>query len=204
MKNLLQKLDACKSALAWVGDRARAQAWAECEYSDWMLWLLAHMEGQPGWPDHKTVVLCACDCVETSLQYATDPRPAEAIEITRAWCRGAATLDQVWDAGDASWAAAVAAWSAAGAAWAASMAAEAASMAASLAAWSAAGAAEAVGVATLSARSAAWAARSAAGATRDTTGPDEDVTYLEARYSAHKAMCDLIRSRVPTIPEEKS
>jgi hypothetical protein len=26
MKNLLQKLDACKSALAWVGDRARAAA----------------------------------------------------------------------------------------------------------------------------------------------------------------------------------
>lgn len=37
----LRDLGACSDAIAWVGDRDLAAAWAECQRGDWMLWLAA-------------------------------------------------------------------------------------------------------------------------------------------------------------------
>ena len=41
MQTILERLGACKDAREWVGTRTLAEAWAECERLDWMLWLHA-------------------------------------------------------------------------------------------------------------------------------------------------------------------
>lgn len=47
--------------------------------------------------DRRRLVMAACDCVETVLPIVApgEERPRKAIETAVAWCRGAATLDQV-------------------------------------------------------------------------------------------------------------
>ena len=39
MKEILDRLGACRVAREWVGDRTLAEAWAECDRPDWLLWL---------------------------------------------------------------------------------------------------------------------------------------------------------------------
>jgi hypothetical protein len=45
-------LGACHEAVAWVGDRDAATAWAESQRGDWMLWLIRRVGGV----EHKTLV----------------------------------------------------------------------------------------------------------------------------------------------------
>jgi hypothetical protein len=102
---ILRELDACDSALAWVAARPSATAealWAECPRGDWMLWLVARAG-----VDRRLVVLAACDCAEPALEYVPDgeDRPRQAIEVTRAWCRGEAELEDVRAAALAAYAA---------------------------------------------------------------------------------------------------
>jgi hypothetical protein len=58
-----------------------------------MLWILAQMARKKEWPSRKTVVLCACDCAETSLQFVPEKenRPKIAIQTARKWAEGKAT-----------------------------------------------------------------------------------------------------------------
>jgi hypothetical protein len=49
-KKQLMDMDACHQAVSWVGDRTLTEAWSECQRGDWMIWGLAMMAGQPGWP----------------------------------------------------------------------------------------------------------------------------------------------------------
>ena len=44
MHKLLERLGACGEAREWVAARTLEQAWAECEFPDWMLWLHARSE----------------------------------------------------------------------------------------------------------------------------------------------------------------
>jgi hypothetical protein len=48
---------------------------------------------EKGWPSRKTVVLCACDCAETSLQFIPEDelRPKIAIQTARKWTEGKAS-----------------------------------------------------------------------------------------------------------------
>ena len=168
LKTELQNLKACLDAVDWVGRKSLKTAWAKCERGDWMLWY-AHRAGV----DRKLLVLAACDCASTALQYVPDGelRPALAIQAARDWCAGTGTARAA--AGAAARAAAeaarAAAWATArAAAWAAAWA----------AARAAARAAEATGGAE-AAGAAAWAARAAAEA------------------AAHKQCADLVRARIP-------
>jgi hypothetical protein len=38
-QHTLATLDACDEARAWVGEKALAEAWAQCERVDWLHWL---------------------------------------------------------------------------------------------------------------------------------------------------------------------
>ncbi|MBS1805189.1 MAG: hypothetical protein JST28_17655, partial [Acidobacteria bacterium] len=99
-KKLLRKLYACDEARQWASGKDLADAWATCPRVDWMLWLLAKMADQPGWPTRQQIILLACDCAETALQYVKpgEERPRIAIETARRWARGEATLDEVREA----------------------------------------------------------------------------------------------------------
>ena len=116
----LNDMNACSEAVEWVGKRGLMTAWRDCPRGDWMLWLAGRLD-----IDRKLLVLVACDCAETALQYVPEgeDRPAKCIQITRDWCNGTASLDDVRAARRAADAAATAAYAATYAAYAAAYAA---------------------------------------------------------------------------------
>jgi hypothetical protein len=73
--DILKNKKSCFEAVKWVKESKAetfAELWNECERADWMLWILARMAGKKEWPSKKTVVLCACDCAETALQFVPE------------------------------------------------------------------------------------------------------------------------------------
>jgi hypothetical protein len=74
-----------------------ADLWEKCERADWMIEILSEMAGQKGWPDHETVVLCACDCAETAMKFVPEDehRPKIAIQTARNWITGKATFSKI-------------------------------------------------------------------------------------------------------------
>ena len=124
----LNEMNACPDAVKWVGRRGLMTAWRDCKRADWMLWLAGSLD-----IDRKLLVLAACDCAETALQYVPEgeDRPAKAIQVSRNWCGGTAFIG---DVRNAVYAAAYAAYAATNAAYAATNAAYAATNAATYAA----------------------------------------------------------------------
>jgi hypothetical protein len=134
----LIKLDACKDAIAWVGDKTQSEAWATCQRGDWMLWLAVKKN-----VDRKLLVQAACDCAELADPYLTDGarEPVRnTLVVVRAWCRDEATIEEVKRAAYAiaAHAAADSATYAAAAASATDAAADSAAYAATYAAYAAA------------------------------------------------------------------
>ena len=171
LRQFLTSREACSSAMNWLGDRDSDQMWTECERPDWLLWWAGQVVSR------QELVLAACDCAETALRYVPEgeDRPRLAIETTRRWVRGEATVKEV----DAARAAAIAAYINAG--YAASYAALTAyATPAPYAAHSAAAAAEETALA---------AARAALAA-----------AYAAYAAAANATMCQLIRSRWPECP----
>jgi hypothetical protein len=166
----LVKLEACSEAVDWATTQPTyAKAWEACTNPDWILWLYERTLGKRS---TKPMVLAACDIAETVLKHVTpgEDRPRKAIEVTRAWCAGKATQEEVGAARAASDAARAAASDAASAASdAACDAASAAAWAAASAAWAARAAAWAAAsdAARAAAWDAVWAARDAAWAAQD-------------------------------------
>jgi len=120
----LKEMEACGNALAWCkGYESLAEAWADCQRGDWMLWLLGKLSGKPESVSRKKLVLVACQCARLALPYAKEGelRPLRAIEVTEAWARGDEGIrrEDVRKAADAADAAADAAYAAAYAAYAA-------------------------------------------------------------------------------------
>jgi hypothetical protein len=116
-----------------------------------MLWIAARSAAPPGDDSRKSIVMAACACARTALEFvpAGELCPLRAIETAEAWCAGRASLNEVRGAAYAAAAAAPpahaeafhAAASAALTPDAASLAADAASLAADAAALAAASAA---------------------------------------------------------------
>ena len=106
-KKLCKSLGACEEGYDSIGTQSLEEFWTSCQRADWMLWLVCKMADKPTWPTRQQVVLSACVCAETALQYVQkgELRPATAIETARAWTRGEATIEQVRDAADAAYAA---------------------------------------------------------------------------------------------------
>ena len=193
---LLRKLGACSEACAFVASQTLTEAWETCPRADGLLWLCARQIGVKGWPTRRQLVLAACACAETALQYVPpeEKRPAKALEMARKWARGEATLQEVRGAARAAYAYAYAAYDIDAAIYAAAYAAYAAIYAAAYAATddayaAANAAANAVYAFTRAAAAAAYAARAP-----DAT-PDADAAYTKA----HLEMAAIIR-RMLTIP----
>ena len=163
----------------WLGDRDSDQMWAECQRPDWLLW----WAGQT--VPRRDLVLAACDCVETALQFvpADEDRPRLAIQTARRWANGEATLEEV-----------------AAAAHAANLAEYAAPLSARADAYAAHAAAHAAYAAEyaapLSARADAYAAHAASRAAYAAEAAD----YAAGYYAARAAMLLLIRQRWPQCP----
>ncbi len=106
LKTQLIEMNACMSAVNWVDKRGIRTAWRDCPRGDWMLWLAGRLD-----IDRKLLVLAACDCAETTLQYVPEgeDRPAKAIQTSRNWCNGTATIKDCRKAAADAYAAAAAA-----------------------------------------------------------------------------------------------
>jgi hypothetical protein len=80
----LKELKACPDGLAFSEGKTAKEVWESCDRIDWLFW----------WATKTTVntkqdiVLAACKCARTSLQYAKigEERPRLAIEAAEAWC----------------------------------------------------------------------------------------------------------------------
>ena len=106
LQNTLNKHGACSEAVEWCEDQTPYHAWRSCERGDWLLWICMTLG-----VERKCVVLAACACARTTLQYLAEDesRPRLAIETAEAWTRGEATIDEVYAAANAADAAADAA-----------------------------------------------------------------------------------------------
>jgi hypothetical protein len=109
--DILEEKKACPNAVKWVKESKTEtfeELWNECGQADWMLWIMAKMVGQKEWPSKKTVVLCACDCAETSLKFIpeNENRPKIAIQTARDWAEGKASIEECKKAAYAVFAAA--------------------------------------------------------------------------------------------------
>ena len=87
----LDQMNACQEAVDWIGRRGLMTSWRDCKRADWMLWAAVKLN-----IDKKLIVLAACDCAETALQYVPDgeDRPARAVQTSRNWCNGTATRQE--------------------------------------------------------------------------------------------------------------
>ena len=96
LTELLDRFHACGESRDWAEslptDTTIEQAWQMCEHGDWMLWIAAKLD-----VDQRLIVLSACGCARLALRHVADgeTRPLAAIETAEAWCRGAATIEQV-------------------------------------------------------------------------------------------------------------
>ena len=166
LREFAESRHACSDGLEWLGERDIAAMWAECQRSDWMVWLLDRM----GWADAHAQRSFALRCARRVQHLMRDARSVETLEVVERYLRGDATdeeLASTWAAADAaadaSWADA---WAAARAACAAAWA---ASWAAARAAWAAARAA---------ADAAAADANAAARAAADAAAQADDLREL--------------------------
>jgi hypothetical protein len=92
LSELLEKHNACSEAIEWAKNyETLSDAWAVCERGDWMLWIA----GKEGLCTRQELVFAACQCARLSLPYTKDKRVLICIEITEAWTRGEATIDDV-------------------------------------------------------------------------------------------------------------
>ena len=106
----LTRMNDCDGAVEWAQTQpSYAVAWRRCRRPDWLLWLAGQRCRTLA--QRRAIVLAACDCAETALRHVPEGelRPAEAIRVARAWCRGKATLQDVRAATNAAYAAANAA-----------------------------------------------------------------------------------------------
>ena len=179
---LLNKLRACAEAQAWAKGKSLSEAWATCERGDWMLWLAGRMAGKDGWPTRQQVVLAACACARTALDFVPkgELRPLRAIETAERWARGEASLQEVRADADAAYAYAYAYDAAYAAAYAAYAAAYATAAAAADAAYAAHAAASHAADA---AYDAAYAARS------KTLAECADIVRRELKFAALEEPC---------------
>ena len=91
----LTRLGACSDAVLWACTQPTyEEAWQTCTRLDWLLWLVARTMGERS---RMPMVLAACDIAESVLHLvpAGEERPRKAIEVTRAWCAGQATAEEV-------------------------------------------------------------------------------------------------------------
>ena len=105
----LNKMLACKEAVKWAKEQPNKQAaWDSCERGEWLLWLLGKLSEKSESQKRKKLVLCACDCATLAIKHSRKNRKVceKAIQTTRAWTTGKATIIEVRNAAAAADAAA--------------------------------------------------------------------------------------------------
>jgi hypothetical protein len=121
MKELLQKLNACKDAREWAGDKTWEEIYNTCHRGDWLLWLFKRTNPD----DLQLLTLAKGHCANTVRHLMKDKRSIKAVDAAIAFGEGKISRDELDAAADAATyayatddAAAAAAYAAAAAAYA--------------------------------------------------------------------------------------
>jgi len=124
MKELLMKLNACKDAREWAGDKSWQEIYNTCHRGDWLLWLFKRTNPD----DLQLLTLAKGHCANTVRHLMKDERSLKAVDAAIAFGEGKISKEELdaaasADAADAAYAAARAPYDAAAAAYAAAAAA---------------------------------------------------------------------------------
>jgi hypothetical protein len=91
--NKLVALRACSEAIEYAKTQPDfPTAWDNCKRGDWLLWLAAKLPAQV---TRQQLIFAACQCARLALPYTKDARVLTCIEVTEAWTRNEATIEQV-------------------------------------------------------------------------------------------------------------
>ena len=104
MKELLNRLEACKEAVEWAGEMELNEVISECHRGDWLLWL-----AQKVGVDIRQLTLAKARCAKLVIYLMKDERSRKAVELAEQFGLGNATREEL----DAAAAAAAAAYDAA-------------------------------------------------------------------------------------------
>ena len=104
MKELLIKLNACREAIEWAGDRTIEEIVKDCDRGDWLLWLAKKIgiELQP-------LTLAKGHCANTVRHLMENEKSIEAVDMAIAFGEGRATMEELNNAAYAAEAASYAA-----------------------------------------------------------------------------------------------
>jgi len=115
MKELLNKLNACKDAREWAGDKSWQEIYNTCHRGDWLLWLFKRTNPD----DLQLLTLAKGHCANTVRHLMKDERSIKAVDAAIAFGEGKISRDELdaaaFAASDAAYAAARAPYAAAAA-----------------------------------------------------------------------------------------
>ena len=91
MKELLQKLNACKDAIEWAGDKSWQEIYNTCHRGDWLLWLFKRTNPD----DLKLLTLAKGHCANTVRHLMKDERSIKAVDAAIAFGEGKISRDEL-------------------------------------------------------------------------------------------------------------
>ena len=97
MKELLNKLNACKDAREWAGDKSWQEIYNTCHRGDWLLWLFKRTNPD----DLKLLTLAKGHCANTVRHLMKDERSLKAVDAAIAFGEGKISRDELDAAADA-------------------------------------------------------------------------------------------------------
>jgi len=91
MKELLNKLNACKDAREWAGDKSWQEIYNTCHRGDWLLWLFKRTNPD----DLQLLTLAKGHCANTVRHLMKDERSIKAVDAAIAFGEGKISRDEL-------------------------------------------------------------------------------------------------------------
>jgi len=91
MKELLNKLNACKDAREWAGDKSWEEIYNTCHRGDWLLWLFKRTNPD----DLQLLTLAKGHCANTVRHLMKDERSLKAVDAAIAFGEGKISRDEL-------------------------------------------------------------------------------------------------------------
>ena len=91
MKELLMKLNACKDAREWAGDKSWEEIYNTCHRGDWLLWLFKRTNPD----DLQLLTLAKGHCANTVRHLMKDERSIKAVDAAIAFGEGKISRDEL-------------------------------------------------------------------------------------------------------------
>jgi len=101
MKIVLEKLNACKDAIEWAGDKSWQEIYNTCHRGDWLLWLFKRTNPD----DLKLLTLAKGHCANTVRHLMKDERSIKAVDAAIAYGEGKISREELDAAASAAYAA---------------------------------------------------------------------------------------------------